>query len=141
MSSPESNWHAWVRKAEHDRLNIRNNLVAQEVPWDTVCFHAQQVAEKMLKAFLVVHGVQPPKIHDLMALLGECLAHDALLDELRSPCLLLNAYPVVIRYPEPFPEPGEAEGRMAAEAAERVFPAILRRLPAPRAEAGAENGE
>ena len=102
MSSPESNWHAWVNKAEHDRLNIRNNLAAQEVPWDTVCFHAQQVAEKMLKAHLVVHGVQPPKIHDLMALLEECLAHDALLDELRSPCLLLNAYPVVIRYPEPF---------------------------------------
>ena len=141
MSSPESNWHAWVNKAEHDRLNIRNNLAAQEVPWDTVCFHAQQVAEKMLKALLVVHGVQPPKIHDLVALLDECLARDALPDELRSRCLLLNAYPVVVRYPELFPEPGESEGRMAVEAAERVFSAILRRLPAWRAQTGAEDGE
>lgn len=36
----------WVEKAEHDLLNIDNNLAASHVPWDTVCFHAQQAAEK-----------------------------------------------------------------------------------------------
>jgi HEPN domain-containing protein len=35
----------WVEKAEHDLLNIDNNLTASKVPWDTVCFHAQQGAE------------------------------------------------------------------------------------------------
>jgi len=44
---------AWVLKAEHDLLNIENNLAAQEIPWDTVCFHAQQCGEKYLKALLV----------------------------------------------------------------------------------------
>lgn len=33
----------WLAKAENDLLNIRNNLHASRVPWDTVCFHAQQV--------------------------------------------------------------------------------------------------
>jgi hypothetical protein len=51
MSSPESNFSAWLRKADHDLLNIRNNLAAKDIPWDTVCFHAQQAAEKVLKAF------------------------------------------------------------------------------------------
>lgn len=53
MNRAESNFEAWLRKAEHDVLNIENNLVAKDIPWDTVCFHAQQVAEKVLKAFLV----------------------------------------------------------------------------------------
>ena len=56
MSRPESNVRAWPRKAEHDVLNIENNLAATEIPWDTVCFHAQQAAEKLLKGFLVSHG-------------------------------------------------------------------------------------
>jgi hypothetical protein len=56
MSSPESNFSAWLRKADHDLLNIQNNLAAKDIPWDTVCFHAQQAAEKVLKAFLVARG-------------------------------------------------------------------------------------
>ena len=35
----------WVEKSEHDLLNIENNPTASHVPWDTVCFHAQQGAE------------------------------------------------------------------------------------------------
>jgi hypothetical protein len=32
MSSPESNVSAWLRKADHDLLNIQNNLAAREIP-------------------------------------------------------------------------------------------------------------
>jgi HEPN domain-containing protein len=56
MNGPESNYAAWIAKAENDLLNVENNLLASRVPWDTVCFHAQQVAEKLLKAFLVFRG-------------------------------------------------------------------------------------
>ena len=59
----------WVEKAEHDLLNIENNLVASHVPWDTVCFHAQQCAEKYLKALLVWKQIDFPKTHDLRVLL------------------------------------------------------------------------
>lgn len=41
MSATETNYEGWLAKAEHDLLNIKNNLTAAEVPWDTVCFHAQ----------------------------------------------------------------------------------------------------
>ncbi len=36
----------WISRAENDLLNVRNNLAAQEIPWDTICFHSQQAAEK-----------------------------------------------------------------------------------------------
>ena len=72
MNEPERDYRAWITKAENDLLNIRNNLAAERVPWDTVCFHAQQVAEKLLKALLVYHGRSPLRAHDLVALLIEC---------------------------------------------------------------------
>ena len=141
MSANESNWPSWVTKAEHDRLNVRNNLAAEEVPWDTLCFHAQQAAEKMLKALLVFHGVDPRRTHDLLDLLGDCLAVDLGVEELRESCLALNPYSVQVRYPLPYPEPGESEGRAAVEAAERIYAAVLRRLPPLPAKGHPENGE
>jgi HEPN domain-containing protein len=79
MSSAESNFLAWLRKANHDLLNIENNLAAKDIPWDTVCFHAQQVAEKVLKAFLVHHRYDLLKTHDLVALLAQCVNIDCTL--------------------------------------------------------------
>lgn len=58
----------WFRKAENDLLVIRNNMASAEVPIDACCFHAQQAAEKYLKAYLVSKKVYFPKIHDLQAL-------------------------------------------------------------------------
>ena len=63
MSGRETDYAAWIEKAEHDLLVIENNLVAERVPWDMVCFHAQQAAEKLLKAVLVYHGNVPSKTH------------------------------------------------------------------------------
>jgi len=53
----------WLQKVRNDLLNIANNLRATGIPWDTVCFHAQQAAEKAPKACLVAHGIDPPHIH------------------------------------------------------------------------------
>jgi hypothetical protein len=51
MSGPESNYLAWVAKADHDFLNIENKLAGQNAPWDTVCFHAQQAGKSCSKHF------------------------------------------------------------------------------------------
>jgi HEPN domain-containing protein len=56
----------WVAKAENDlktaALTLRSG---KECPTDTVCFHAQQVVEKYLKALLTAHGVPFPKTHNI----------------------------------------------------------------------------
>jgi HEPN domain-containing protein len=90
MSAGETNYQAWLVKAENDLLNIRNNLQASRVPWDTVCFHAQQAAEKLLKGFLVHHAQAPPRSHDLVALLARCVELERRLEILETDCLTLK---------------------------------------------------
>ena len=90
---------AWVSIAENDLLNVRNNLQAENVPWDTVCFHCQQAAEKYLKAILVVHNVEIPRTHDLEALLNIIEGQIPTLGNQRSALQWLTTYAVAVRYP------------------------------------------
>jgi HEPN domain-containing protein len=129
MSSAESNFSAWLRKADHDLLNIENNLTAKNIPWDTVCFHAQQVAEKVLKAFLAYHGRDLLKTHDLIALLAQCVTIDRSLADLEADCRILTSYGVAARYPDDLFEPGETDGRELVAAAHRLRARILSLLP------------
>jgi HEPN domain-containing protein len=63
----------WVAKAEGDFATAcREAAVADGPNWDAVCFHAEQCAEKYLKARLVEAGVSFPKTHDLTVLLDSC---------------------------------------------------------------------
>lgn len=50
MSAETELARQWLAKGQNDLLNADNNLNAEQVPLDTVCFHCQQAAEKMLKA-------------------------------------------------------------------------------------------
>ena len=95
----------------------------------TVCFHAQQAAEKVLKAFLVCHGRGLSKTHDLVALLSQCAECEASLTELESDCRKLTSYGVSARYLDDLFEPDEADGREVVAAAHRVRTKILALLP------------
>ena len=86
MSGRETDYAAWIEKAKHDLLAIRNNLAADQVPWDVVCFHAQQAAEKLLKAFLVHHARVPSKTHSLVFLLKSCAKLDGGFATLEHDC-------------------------------------------------------
>jgi HEPN domain-containing protein len=56
----------WITKAENDLKAAALSLRAgKECPTDTVCFHAQQAAEKYLKALLTDHGVSFPRTHNI----------------------------------------------------------------------------
>ena len=58
----------WVEKAEEDLLTAEHTLTLEDdCPYGTVCFHAQQCAEKYLKALLTLHAIPFPKIYDLFA--------------------------------------------------------------------------
>jgi HEPN domain-containing protein len=64
----------------------------------TVCFHAQQAVEKILKAILVLHGDDPTRTHDLnklaYALLDRNINLPLPIEELSK----LNPYAVIFRY-------------------------------------------
>ena len=119
----------WVQKARNDLLNADNNLAADEVPYDTVCFHCQQAAEKVLKAFLAGHGHPPPRTHDLLLLLQGVIALKNDAERIREPLVVLQPYAIEVRYPHRDFAPSEEDAREARGAAgevlkwfEQVFP-------------------
>lgn len=59
----------WTAKAEADFATAARELRAADVPnFDAVCFHAQQGAQKWMKAALIHTAVVPPRTHDLVRL-------------------------------------------------------------------------
>lgn len=105
----------WVEKAEGDFETTRRELRARRRPnYDAVCFHAQQVAEKYLKAFLQEHGKAFPKTHNLVELLELCLTVDPEFETYRNRLILLDRYAVRYRYP------GDTAGKDEAREAYRT---------------------
>ena len=125
MSELDFSISAWLRKAENDVLNIENNLAAKEIPWDTICFHAQQGAEKLLKAFLITQGHEVQRTHDLVAVLSECVKINPSLSQLEEDCRKLTYFAVSGRYPDDVFEPDEQDGRNMVEAPYRLRSVLL----------------
>lgn len=55
----------WLAKAEQDLQAAETLLTAEHQLFYPACFHAQQAAEKFLKAFLAWHQIEFPKTHSL----------------------------------------------------------------------------
>ena len=61
----------WVQKAEGDMNTAQREFAVQDEPnHDAVCFHAQQCAEKYLKARLIEVGLPVMRTHDLEILVN-----------------------------------------------------------------------
>ena len=89
----------WVDKAEGDFISAKREYRARKMPnFDAACFHAQQSAEKYLKAYIQALKIPIPKTHDLVRLLSEIPPTPAL-ESLRSGMATLTAYAVEFRYP------------------------------------------
>jgi len=101
----------WIEKAEGDLKVARREAQTTDPVYDAVCFHAQQCAEKYLKALLEEHVVTFPRIHDLVVLLdlGGGLIPE--LDPLKPRLAHLSVFGIASRYP------GVRADRQAAEEA------------------------
>ena len=129
MSTRASLPESWFEKAEHDRIAIRAVVAADPPLWDIATFHAQQAAEKYLKGFIVARGGDPPRIHDLSALLTLCCEYDSTLTGLEEGCGILTSLGWVSRYPDSPGDPSEAEGKRAVELADLICLAVRERVP------------
>ncbi|HMP74112.1 MAG TPA: HEPN domain-containing protein [Kiritimatiellia bacterium] len=90
----------WISKAEedyHSALALRR--VRTFASHNSVCFHAQQCVEKLLKALLEKNKVVPRKIHALPILLDQCSVYYPLLSAFRPDMIRLSIYAVEFRYP------------------------------------------
>ncbi len=118
----------WVEKAEHDLVTAEQALkLRRRCPFDTVCFHAQQCAEKYLKALLVSRSTPFPKVHDI----GELMA--LVPAEMRPPLDAteqerLALYAVACRYPGGCKQLARADAKGAVALAKRIRKTVRRHL-------------
>jgi HEPN domain-containing protein len=112
---------AWVARAEEDYLLARSALRRKKPLTYGVCFHAQQCAEKYLKAALVAKGQAFPKIHDLLVLNDLCGRAGLLLGIDADQLDTLSSYEVRTRYPGEEPTPEEAGQALQIAKAVRRF--------------------
>lgn len=98
MTVQLSDWHKWIERASDD-LRWADASFKEHV-LHGVCFAAQQAAEKALKAYVLSHGKQPRRIHDLSAILEECIEIDKSFEQLIDQSATLSGYYVEARYPD-----------------------------------------
>ena len=118
----------WLKKADED-LAVAEYLVSSDRPYfGAVGFHAQQAAEKYLKAFLVCHQVEFPKTHDLDDLLDlAARSPEPLADSLRE-VGVLSVYGVETRYPTDLPDLTLPQAKTALDLATRARDAVRRAI-------------
>lgn len=132
MDDKELTIHRWRLKAEHDLLTARTMLEDEAHPTDVVCFHCQQCAEKMLKAYLVLQDRDIPRTHDLRNLLDMCADHDPEFKALCSEAANLTDYAVQPRYVDDWRDIPLDEAAEAVQHAERFMVLVSGKLPSPQ---------
>lgn len=120
---------AWLRKAALDLRAAEHERTASPPLTGDMVFHAQQLVEKTLKAFLSWHDQPFRKTHSLVELGRQCAALEPDLELLLRKAAPLTEYAWKFRYPGEEEEPDLAEAEAALELARQVFAAILERLP------------
>lgn len=89
--------HQWLSYAEEDLRLARYGLtMSSSCPYRLIAYHAQQCAEKYLKAYLVLNETDFPYTHDIRSLLKLCKKE--WIKELNE-ADQLTPYAVTTRYP------------------------------------------
>jgi HEPN domain-containing protein len=89
----------WITRRDEDLAAME--VLAERAPHlrEAICFHAQQAAEKGLKALLAALGREPPHVHDLVLLLTEIGGSVPDLGIAARDCQILTPFAVLARYP------------------------------------------
>ena len=119
-----------MSKAASDLRSGSHQLLADPPDTGDAVFHAQQAAEKALKAFLAWHDVPFRRTRDLADIGRACADIDESLVALLREGAGLTQYAWRFRYPGEPEEPPLDEAQQALRLARQVIDAIASRLPA-----------
>ena len=109
----------WLRHARSD-LALARIPRTPEILLQALCFHAQQAAEKALKAVLILQGVAPPRTHHIKTLLELLSSRVEIPSPVREAASLTD-YAVMSRYPALIEPVTEEEYHEAVKLAEAVI--------------------
>ncbi len=116
----------WLRYARDD-LGAAELLIEHGGVPRAACFHAQQAAEKAIKACLLSLQEGVPRSHDLELLVAK-LPEDWRLREDPSSLADLSAWAVEPRYPGDLPDATEEQAEAAVEQARDIYETTLKDL-------------
>jgi HEPN domain-containing protein len=117
------------KKAASDLLVCEQLTRPEGAFSEAVAFHAQQAAEKSLKALLVWRQVEFPKTHDLERLLELAGEGDEALAESLRDAPELTPYGVEYRYPGEYPPVTGQAAASSVAIARTVYDEVVERLP------------
>lgn len=118
----------WLAKSLSDLRMAQLALGSDISLWDQACFHAQQCAEKALKALLVAARLEVPRTHDLVSLLDRLKIPYRDMNRFTEAAAALSHYGVAARYPTFLAAETEAEAREAVAQAEEIRQFVVARL-------------
>ena len=118
----------WLDKAEEDLKAGEILLNSDLEDFDSAGFHAQQAAEKFIKAVLVRYQIPFPKSHSIALLRGLVEQADKTLAARLSPADSLTPYGVEFRYPGESEPVSREQGFQAVQLARQVREQILSHL-------------
>lgn len=120
MANSRSDARKWLDKAGED-LQAADRLLSPPPLPNTACFHAQQAAEKALKAVAVYLGAQDiPKTHDLLKLADLIRSLDGQVPFVKEDFARLQPYAVDGRYPRSI-KPSEGAAGEAVGLAHDIY--------------------
>ncbi len=109
----------WLRRARSD-LALAKAPLPSGVLYEDLCFHAQQAAEKAVKAVYRADRHEFRYTHDLAELLLGLTSHGVPVPEGVLEAIMLTDFAWQARYPGPAEPVSEAEYREAVALAEKV---------------------
>ena len=110
----------WLIHGDEDLKMASHALgLGAQSPYRLIAYHAQQCAEKYLKAFLVYCGVDFPYTHNISTLLELCSERATWTAKLQE-AEQLTLYSITTRYPGEDEEVTKAEAKRAIELAQKV---------------------
>ena len=120
-SPPAGSPHSWLAHAESDlRITQICRSDSGVLPNQTV-FHAQQAAEKAIKAVLLEHKIRFPRTHDLGELIVLIQQHAVMWPFAPDEVEALSPFAVETRYPDDTDRLSENEVSEAISLAEKVI--------------------
>ncbi len=119
----------WLSKAALDLRAAEYERTASPPITADMVFHAQQLVEKTLKAFLTWNDQSFRKTHNLIELGEQCAAISPDLEPLLRRTAPLTEYAWKFRYPGETEEPSTQEADKALSLAREVFEIVCSHLP------------
>jgi len=112
---------AWLQHARSDLQLARVALRARDVLPEGACFHAQQCAEKALKALLLQREIPFPRTHSIEVLLDLLKTDGINIPNGVDEAFALSEYAIQTRYPGEWEPVTKQEARRAIEQAGLVL--------------------